>query len=274
MSIDSPGRNRFGLADVLAFAVPVALVVGFLIVYLVAPATYLKYVLSFSGRETEVVEILTWTSALVAGLILIPLGVALWIATIRRAGTWLPGGAMLVLMAGLAAFFLGGEEVSWGQTWFHWKTPAEMRGLSRETNLHNGRLGRLVHHCGNVFLIGLFLVGPVLWRFRERLPFRIPHDWRPAVAEWPVFTTIGLAFLLRLPKLYFTNAYSPADITAMTRSATFYGQYLEEINEQKEMLVAIGLLIYALYRIRVVTRTRAALAHDASPNRSAVTSEV
>jgi hypothetical protein len=44
-----------------------------------------------------------------------------------------------VLLAAVACLYIAGEEVSWGQTFFHWKTPESWAAINvqEETNLHN-----------------------------------------------------------------------------------------------------------------------------------------
>lgn len=57
-----------------------------------------------------------------------------WLAVRER--SW---GRWALLGAGLAAFVIAGEELSWGQWIFHWSTPEPIAAvnLQEETNLHN-----------------------------------------------------------------------------------------------------------------------------------------
>jgi hypothetical protein len=51
---------------------------------------------------------------------------------LKRVGLWL-------LFWTMACFFFAGEEISWGQWFFHWETPDKIKELNDqgETNLHN-----------------------------------------------------------------------------------------------------------------------------------------
>ena len=51
-------------------------------------------------------------------------------------GRWLGFWCLLLFLGSL---YFAGEEASWGQTYFHWRTPEEWAELNkqRETNLHN-----------------------------------------------------------------------------------------------------------------------------------------
>ena len=244
--------------DVLAFAVPLGITVAFFLIYLVSPHTYLTYILEAVNREKQAVEILTWTAALAAAVLLFPTAVRLQLQTRHAGGSPLPGAVLFIGLVALAAFFFAGEELSWGQTWFHWRTPSELKTVSRETNLHNGRLGGLVHTGGNLFMLVMFVGLPIVWRFRDRL--RLPLDWRAGIAEWPVAATAILADLVRVPKQIFAATHTSVQMHA----SPFYMQYLEEIDEQKEMLIAFAMLIYALYRLQAVRAERGAALAEAA----------
>ena len=255
MTDASPDRANYSGWDWIAFAVPIALIVLFFLIYLISPSAYLTYILEKHNREKQAVEILTWTSALAGALILFTCAALQWrISAKALGGSILPGGPFFILLVGLASFFFAGEELSWGQTWFHWKTPSQMQGISRETNLHNGVFGHLVRLAGNLFVIGMFIVLPIVWKLRQKLPFKLPEDWRPGIAEWPVGSCILLGLLVAVPKGVFMSTHNAASEAA----SPFYVNYLEEILEQKEMLFAIAMFIYGLYRIRAIRAQRAA----------------
>ena len=258
-----PSEPRSKALQAFAFAFPPALVLLFFAIYLISPRLYLKYILEFHDRESQAVEILTVAFAAIGAAILIPLGLHLWARTARTPGrSKFPGGASLIVVVGLAAFFFAGEELSWGQSIFHWKTPADVKEISRETNLHNGKLGVSVHALGNLFIIASLVALPIAWRWRRKL--RLPADWGPAIAEWPVATCVVLAVAMRFPKQVWMETHTDAQLHA----SRFYEQYLEEISEQKEMLIALALAMYAFYRIRAARRERRALRDSASPDAS------
>lgn len=60
-------------------------------------------------------------------------------------------------------FFFAGEEASWGQSWFHWATPADYAAINRqgETNLHN--LSSLSEELPKTMLIAAALFGGIIW---------------------------------------------------------------------------------------------------------------
>lgn len=90
-----------------------------------------------------------------------------WLAF--RENSW---GRWALVLAGLAAFIIAGEELSWGQWIFHWSTPEPIAAvnLQQETNLHNlvdPRLYDIVYGiAGFVILLvasGLYFFGGRVW---------------------------------------------------------------------------------------------------------------
>jgi hypothetical protein len=249
-----PDRSANRPIDFIAAFIPLGLIVGFFLIYLASPTAYLTYIISFKDREKQAVELITWSSALVAALILFTCAARQWLISSKApGGSLLPGGAVFIFLVGLASFFFFGEEISWGQTWFKWTTPTEMQKVSRETNLHNGYLGHAVRLAGNLFVVGMFIVLPIVWKLRHKLPIKLPADWKPGIAEWPAGVCVILGFLIALPKTLYMATHTKEQCEA----STFYMQYLEELFEQKEMLFAVAMLIFALYRIAAIRRQAA-----------------
>jgi hypothetical protein len=87
-------------------------------------------------REDDVVE---WSGAIALFLGSILLLVSFLAARRRRPAGMTAGGVWVLLMSSGVLFFLGGEEISWGQRLFGWGTPAALRSANAqdETNLHN-----------------------------------------------------------------------------------------------------------------------------------------
>ena len=83
-------------------------------------------------HEFSIIELQTVLFCLVASLL------AFLTFFLRRNATVRPMPFFLVLAA-LAALFFGGEEASWGQHYFGWKTPDSISKVNAqdETNLHN-----------------------------------------------------------------------------------------------------------------------------------------
>ena len=88
---------------------------------------------------------------------------------------------------------------------------------------------------------------PAIW---HRGKLKLPANWKPAIADGPVIVAVATAYLLKLLVKDFGSKL--ADPNKTTHEPVFYWQYMEQINEQKEMLVAVGLLMYALYRIKAL----------------------
>lgn len=240
--------------DIAAALVGPVILLALLIAYLVAPDFYLQHVLSEQHREYQVVELTTFACSVLAGILLLIAGVKLnhRQASLYRSegGGWgnllrQRAGAAVVLIAGLAAVFLAGEEISWGQTYLGWDTPEKYADFSGETNLHNADLPIRLQSLGSLFLIVLFIALPLAWRFFKD---RLPASLAPAIAEWPVITTIVVAFLWKEGKSVYRIA------TGQDESSAFYINFIEQFNEHKEMLAAVTLLMYALYRLRAVRK--------------------
>ncbi len=222
----------------VAYAVPIVLLAGLLFTYLIAPDFYIRVVLEEQNREHQVVEIITFISALLAA----PL---LWTAAWRtwRSDPGLRLGALGLAVVGLAAFFFAGEEISWGQTWLGWNTPDELREYTVETNLHNMRdLVVSVQTLGSVFLMLVFFAIPLGWRLDRSHRF-LPRSLGPMVPDGAAVFTLACAFAIKGFKDVIRVGFEHALET------DFYHDFLEQANEQKEMLVAVALLLYGVLRL-------------------------
>ena len=148
----------------------------------------------------------------------------------------------------MATFFFAGEEASWGQTYLGFQTPEtyEKASGNSETNLHNTSLN--IQGLGSIFLAVMFFGLPIAWVYRVKL--NLPAGWAPAIAEGPVIFCLALGFGWKL----FKDVYRRCCLTGPDGSDRFYIEFVEQINEQKEMLVGVALLIYGLYRLRAVRR--------------------
>ena len=212
--------------------------------YYLSPRFYLTYILEVRRREFQFVEMATEIFALSAAVMLLVAGGRAWRSgtEARRSGRvpakrWLDGrgGAAIILFLAAACLFLAAEEASWGQKYFGWESEL------RETNLHN-TVPISFAGLGSIVIV-LLLVGiPIAWRFRDRLP--VPRDWEPAVAEGPVIVCLLLAFVMSWIK----------DIALLTiddpQQSRVYIGYFEQLNEKKEMMLALSLMLYGVYRLR------------------------
>lgn len=241
---------------------PLLVVATLLAVYLVDRDFYLAYVLEAQHREYQAVEMATVSLATLAGLILVGVAVAVALGRRPRGAGVTPeptgfrglvarhGATLIILAVGGACLFLAAEEVSWGQTFRYWGIPEREKPITHETNLHNN-VDLPLQSVGQAFLIVVFFGLPIAWAFRDRL--NLPASLRPAVAEPPVIVAAVAAFAWKLVK----EAY--VGVRGKPEDDAFYWGFIEQINEQKELLIALALFLYACYRVRAAVRGR----HDA-----------
>ena len=246
-------------SKVIAWATPIALPIALVLTYLAAPDFYLRWILEENRREWQIVEVITVLGALAASILLAVAALRLF----RHGPSLYPdcpgpkwsagrGGAILIGLIALASFFFAGEEISWGQTYLGWATPASYKEINIETNLHNvSDLFISVQSLGSLFIFMMFIGLPILWAITP-LRAKLPDDWKPAIAEWPVVFAIAVAFAWK----GFKNVYRWIVTDVETSPTPFYEDFVAQINEQKEMLVAVGLLIYGLHLLAAARRMR------------------
>jgi len=112
----------------IGLLVPIGLAVGFVV--LPGPT---RGLLAGDGRNGSVIETLTI-------LVLIPaILVGAWSLFTRPGRTATRAVRIWLALWTLAAFYFAGEEASWGQWFFHWRTPMALERVNKqhETNLHN-----------------------------------------------------------------------------------------------------------------------------------------
>jgi hypothetical protein len=226
----SSGRNY----SLFVYSLPIVFIALMTVTYFIAPDFYLTYIISLNNRENQLLEILTFSFALISALLLWKNAWVLSkIEPFRLAACWLA-------VIGLASFFFAGEEISWGQSYFHWQTPELYTEVSRETNLHNGVIP--VNMLGGLFINAAFILFPLAWKMGKL--GKLNRLLAPVVPEGPVIFCIFVASAWRLFKSVYRSFISPEMLTA----SAFYVDFLEQLNEHKEFLVALGLLIYAVYK--------------------------
>jgi hypothetical protein len=252
--MDSPAsRGSYRLWTILAFATPPVCIALLVVIYLISPEFYLRRVLAYRVRETQAVEIITVIQSLLAAGLLLYCGVRyLRLQRSQPGASRLPGGAFFILLIGLAALFFAGEEASWGQTYLGWKTPEKYAKVSGETNLHNAKLPISIHSLGTIFIWAMLVVLPIAWAMRKRWKLPLPEDWAPAIAGWPVAACVVLAEVWQGYKDIYRVIYTKDEQSA----SAFYVEFLEQINEQKEWLIAWALLFYAIERYARLRRER------------------
>ena len=222
--------------DIVAYSLPFVLVAGLSMTYAISPSFYLKYVLYTWQRETQFVEIVTFGSALLGGLLLLVVAARLWRG---MNGRQFRLGTLGIAVVGAASLFFAMEEISWGQHIFGWETPESMREFSHETNAHNSEIP--IQSLGSLFIVFVFVVLPIGWSLKNHM--NLPGSLRPMIAEAPVVVCTSFAFVWKgFKEIYRVVVPDYEDVE-------FYINFVEQINEHKEMLFAIAMLIYGLYRL-------------------------
>lgn len=150
------------------------------------------------GSEYGITELSTPAILLVA----IIAGVHCYRLRRRLPGRWLPA---WLLLTTVACLYFAGEEISWGQQFFHWQTPATISRINdqNETNLHN--MSSWLDQKPRLLLaLGILWGGIVLplWRRGRGINYE-RQDWR--YWFWPDFVCLPaalLAFIVRFPEHY------------------------------------------------------------------------
>ena len=241
--MDTPRTTSARWLDLAAIGLPLALISAGGMIYCVWPDVYLKYILMPTMREYQAVEIITFACAVSAGLVAavayrkIFRGRPAAGNAVRRLGP-----SLIVMSVCTSSLFLGGEEVNWGQTFTQWGTP--LTDVAPETNLHiRDDTIISIQALGSVYLVGLFFVLPLLWALRKRT--KLPDDpsgFSIAIPRWSVVTAAGIAFAWK----QFKEIYLLVVGKNEARSSVFYNQFVEQLNEQKEMLFAVALLMLSI----------------------------
>jgi hypothetical protein len=170
----SPDATRLDRrARAIIVVTPVVLTLGSLA--LCVPAAGRRFY-DWLISENKPVEMATFILALLATVMGVRLAAALWRGRERVAA------AFYVLFA-LGMFFIGMEEIAWGQQLFGWETPADwgQQNAQNETTLHNlgpfqGKNDILRFAFGLGGLVGVLLAA-LLPRFRVLFPHPVLLMW-------------------------------------------------------------------------------------------------
>lgn len=215
------------------YVFPWALVLSFPLIYFISPEFYLHFIIHPIDREMQFVEKMTIFCSFSAGLLLMGSAFKL---KVKNIPVFRQGDVALVLLLGLAALFFFGEEISWGQTYFQWETPDQYKKLSVETNLHNTDIP--VQSMGSLFIICVFFVLP----FIRRHKFIRNVGLKYAIPELPAIHCMAVGFVWKLVKTVYMHGRSVEEL----KSIPVYVNFYDQINEHKEMIIALGLLYYAI----------------------------
>ena len=239
------------LRNLLAYTWPFFVILALVGTYLTAPQFYVSYIFQIQEREFQVVEILTFLAAGMAGSLLL---MATW-NFFNAKNYW---ASSLVGMIAMAALFFAGEEISWGQSYLQWATPTWWQEhFSGETNLHNSSFP--VHQLAALFMFSFFFLLPFCWRFRSTFHLPLPQALGPAIPEGPVIFAIAMAIVFRefkgIYRSFSPHWYREVDIPWVEFHDQFYQEFLWGMNEYREMLVALSLLLYAGYQIMAAKKS-------------------
>ncbi len=207
--------------------------------YAASPAFFLQYIHEDTRRELMAIELTTVSCAALGGMLLAAASARQWKARQTMA-------AGLLAVVACAAVFFAGEEMSWGQSYFGWRTPEGF--FSRETNLHNSALE--VQSLGSLFLITVFFILPAWARIGASRGRPLPKSWRPAIASGPVVSCLAVAFAWKEVKSLYHFWY------ADHKEHLTYQEFIMHINEHKEMLVAVTLLMFGVTQVGAAWATK------------------
>lgn len=238
------GREPGRAAAVATVALPVLILLTLVGIYLISPRFYLDYILEALKRERQAVEIATFSFLFLGGIVMIAVVAR---QCRRRRELAEPGStAALVIHALvlLACFFVAGEEIDWGDSWGLWGEQPPKGDLDA-LNVHNTS-SLPIKNLGSAFLIAVFFILPGLWAIRDRL--NLPQGLRPAIAPWPVVVAMAIAFAWRLVKNVYV-AYVGEDHLGQYGDGGVYWDFIEQINEHKELLIGVALFLYALWAL-------------------------
>jgi hypothetical protein len=152
--------------------------------------------------EYQVLELGTFVMALAAAVILLNAGMRLmrslaaFSSESEAKRRWISPrwGGGLILFTGAASLFFAGEEVNWGQTFFHWGIAAsKVLEVFGPTSVHNEDLSVSIQALGTLFLFCFFIGLPLLWTLRSRSA--LPLSLQPALPEGPCVAAFVVALL-------------------------------------------------------------------------------
>lgn len=146
--------------------------------------------------------------------------------------------ALLFFTGAAGMFFVGGEEISWGQRIFGWATPDVLEDINNqgESNIHNiGPLLRIFNLVVLAVSLAAIVAPLARWTiWRERLRGVAGYLFVPPVALIPAF---GFAFAYRAIRLLFL----PEPDYVLSKYAEF-----------AELSFYFGLAVFAIVTLRVL----------------------
>lgn len=230
-------RDPDSLPSWLAIWLPLASVVGLSLLWLLAPRFYLDTM----AYEDGLLE---------ASHFFVPLISIVWCLRILALPEARRDRLVLVwiVLGLLGSAYMAGEEISWGQQYFHWLTPDEWQSVNDqgETNLHNTSAW-LDQKPRTLLEIGV-IVGGILIPLAALL--------RPSIRQG--------RFALFLPPLSCLPVAVICEAAKMTGRLQKLGLWelplFENPSEAQELYIALFILFYLMvFRKRVLARRAAGL---------------
>ena len=189
--------------------------------------------------EDSLVEWLQFLSLLGAAIFLTFLAV-------RLPASGQKGMALVYGLVGAGAWFLAGEEISWGQRIFGWQTPESMEQINGqgETTLHNIRgVQELVPAA--MLLASLYgACAPLVWA-------AVRARWKKAASLQLIIPPLGL-----VPAFGLAAAYRLFRL--LVWPAADYG--ISEYSEVMELCLYLGLALFCWLNVRRLFQHRASVA--------------
>lgn len=112
-----------------------------------------------------------------------------------------------ISVAALSCFYVGVEEVSWGQSFFDWHTPEEWQDINNqnETNFHN--TSRLLNQIPRYVLMASIAVGGLIlpfitWLKPSILPQKIKIIYPPVLLSITAFCLLIISVSNKIHKIF------------------------------------------------------------------------
>ena len=197
-------------------SVPVLFAIWLVLIWRIAPAWYSKWVIPEGYGILEFSQFIILLAALVIAVRL------LFSPLVRKR----PFVLTVTIIAALSCLYAAGEEMSWGQHFFHWNTPEYWAMVNRqeETNLHNTyrafeQWPRAIVSLGVV--IGGILV-PLAAAFFPRVRSNRLSLFLPAVALMP---TAAIAMGFKLAGILSQKGFIPQLVHRPSEAVELYLYY-------------------------------------------------
>ena len=226
LSKNDPGRTEAWWW----FGIPIAMALAIIAIAQLAPIWYQSHM---HPEGYGVLEVLHFFVPLGAMLIALKL---LMNPKVRHHGLL----TLFVALAALACFYIAGEEMSWGQHFFHWQTPEYWSELNRqdETNLHNtyaifDKTPRMILEIG-------ILIGGII------IPLLALNNSKIREIDWAVFFPPLAILPVALIAAFFK-------LTAFTHSELGIGGLVPRPSEVTETFLYLFLLYYLIMFARRVS---------------------